>query len=99
MKMRMRMRLSGAGFVFMVMRTHELNALEQGDIVENIEGSAFRHNPAPIENGAPAGNIFQIIEIVSGKDNGPAAISPGNQQIENLALTRGIERGGGLVQQ
>lgn len=85
--------------MLMVVRTHELNALKQGDIVENIERGAVGGDPAPIENGAPAGDVFQIIEIVRGEDNRPIAISPGNQQVEDLALARGVKRRGWLVQQ
>ena len=93
------MRLGDAGIVLMVMQPHELDALKQGVIVENIERGAFGGDPAPVENGAPAGNVYQIIEIVRGKDNRPVAISPGNQQVENLTLARGVERRGWLVQQ
>ena len=85
--------------MLMVVRTHELNALKQGDIVEDIERGAVGGDPAPIENGAPAGDVFQIIEIVRGEDNRPIAISPGNQQVEDLALARGVKRRGWLVQQ
>ena len=33
------------------------------------------------------------------RDNRPIAISPGNQQVEDLALARGVKRRGWLVQQ
>jgi hypothetical protein len=99
MKVRMRMWLNGARFVLMVVWPHELNALEQGDVVKNIERGAFARNPASVENGAPAGNVFQIVEIVRGKDNGPIAVAPGNQQVEDLALARRIESRGGFIQQ
>ena len=62
-------------------------------------GVAFRGDSAVLQDEAVVGDVFHQSQIVGRGDHGLAAVAPADQQVDDLALASGIERGGRFVEE
>jgi hypothetical protein len=81
------------------MGVDEVRASEEILVMEDGGRSTLSSDFAAFEDEAIVGYVFHQAEIVSCGDDGLAAIAPADQEVDNLALTPGIQRGGGFVEE
>jgi len=94
-----RMGMKLAGGVGVTVGVDQIRAPEQGVVVQYLRRRAGGDNLAALEDMTAVSNVFDQVEIMSGGDHRLASAAATHQEIDHLAFTLGIERGGGLVEQ
>ena len=94
-----RMGMDFAGLVHMQMRVKQARGFQQRDVAQDLGGRTPGCDVPFVEDEAIIGNVFSDVEVVSCGDDGFAAAFCPYQEIDHVAGTLGVKRGGGLIEQ
>src|ERR1700730_17310487 len=78
---------------------NQVRAGEKFGVLEYGSGRTAGGKGAVVENVGFVGDVLQRFQVVGGEDDGLAGAAPIDQEIDDLALAAGVERGGGFVEQ
>src|ERR1700730_11134690 len=94
--MLMRMGVQLAGRVPVFVDVNQVRAGEKFCVLEYSPGRTAGSESAAVEHVRFVGDVLQRFQVMGGEDDGFTGAAPVDQEIDDLALAAGVERGGGF---